>query len=415
VDPEPSPSRSSFKSLLADSYSQTLSEQWLKGAWDFVREKAHHHFVAHPLIGEMGQSALLIVSALFLLSSAAGILGGRYWVTRANLAHEEFERARGLNAQGQHDDALRHLRVAFHLEHHNREYQMALILTLIELERFDEARLQLDDILKADPTNAPANLLLARIAASDPALQMDTAVQYYQRAIYGLWPSEPVRNRIDTRFELANMLAGEGRVEELRAELIVLAADVRDDVAQLLQVGYLMLFAKSPGQAETVFLRAIGQAPRNAEALAGLGRAQLETGNFPGSEQAFLRAARYNPENAEIRRQLAVVQSIRAMNPKRRGLGIYLAADRARGLVSRTHQRIEVCAEEASLPADAVADLEAAATRLNERRRGAPTMESVDADIALAIRLYHHGSDFCPNPDRDEALERLVLALSNEQ
>ena len=60
VDPEPSPSRSTFKSLLADSYSQTLSEQWLKGAWEFVREKVHHHFVVQPLIGEMGQSALLI-------------------------------------------------------------------------------------------------------------------------------------------------------------------------------------------------------------------------------------------------------------------------------------------------------------------------------------------------------------------
>lgn len=415
MDPEPNPSRSSFKTLLADSYSQTLSEPWLKGAWDFLRQQVHHHFVAQPLIGEMGQSALLIVSALFLLSSAAGILGGRYWVTRANLAHEEFERARGLNAQGQHDDALRHLRAAFHLEHHNREYQMALILTLFELERFDEARLQLNDILKADPTNAPANLLLARIAASDPALQMDTAVQYYQRAIYGLWPSEPARSRIDTRFELANLLAGEGRVEELRAELIVLAADVRDDVPQLLQVGYLMLFAKSPDQAETVFLRAIGQAPRNAEALAGLGKAQLETGNFPASEQAFLRAARYNPENAEIRRHLALVQRIRELNPKRRGLGIYLAADRARDLVSRTNQRIQACVEEAILPADALADRTAAARRLEQRRRPAPTMESVDADIALAIRLYHHGSDFCPNPDRDEALERLLLALSSEQ
>lgn len=415
MDPEPSPSRSSFKSLLADSYSQTLSEPWLKGAWDLVREKAHHYFVAHPLLGEMGQSALLIVSALFLLSSAAGILGGRYWVTRANLAHEEFERARGLNAQGQHDDALRHLRAAFHLEHHNRDYQMALILTLVELERFDEARLQLNDILKADPTNAPANLLLARIAAADPALQMDAAVQYYQRAIYGLWPDEPLHNRISTRFELANLLASEGRIEELRAELIVLAADVRDDVSQLLQVGFLMLFAKSPGQAETLFLRVIGQDPRNAEGLAGLGKAQLEQGNFAGSAQALLRASRYNPDNTEVGRLLGVVQRILAMNPKQRGLGIYSAANRARELVSRTHQRLELCADAATLPADALADRAAAGARLKESRRGVPTMESVDADIALAVRLYHHGSDFCRNPDQDEALERLLLALSSEQ
>jgi tetratricopeptide (TPR) repeat protein len=405
----------SFKTLLADSQSQTLSEPWLKSAWDFVRDKAHHHLVAHPLLGEMGQSALLIFLALFLLSSAAGILSGRYWATRASLAHEEFERARGLNAQGQHEAALRHLRAAFHLEHDNRNYQMALILTLIRMERYDEARLQLNDILKADPTNAPANLMLARIAASDPALQIENAVQYYQRAIYGLWPSDPIRNRIDARFELANLLASEDRIEELRAELIVLASDVRDDVPQLLQVGYLMLYAKSPEQAEIVFSRVLGQAPRNAEAHAGLGKAQLETGNFAGAEQAFLRASRLNPENEEIRRNLEIVQRIRTLDPKWRGLGIHTSASRALELVRQTLTRLNNCADATTLPPEVNADRAAAEKRLQEPRRGTPDAETLDADIALAARLFHDGSHFCANPQPDEAMERLLLAIQAVQ
>lgn len=415
MDQETSPSRPSIKNLLSDSQSHIFSEQWLKNAWLYLRGKAHHHLVAHPILGEMGQSALLIFAALFLLSSTAGILNGRYWAARETLAHEQFERARGLNAQGQHEQALRRLRAAYHLEHHNREYQMALTLTLIQLERYDEARIQLDDILRNDPTNAPANLLLARIAASEGAASEDTAIQYFQRAIYGLWPDQPQRHRIEARFELAHFLATEERIEQLRAELIVLAADIRDDIDELLRVGYLMLFARSPAQAETVFTRALGQDPRNADALAGLGKAQLENGNFAASEQAFLRAVRANPGNAEIRKQLALVQRIRALNPKRRGLGIYLSASRALDMVAATHARLIACADPNTLPPEAKEDLAAAKPLLEAKRRGAPTVEAIDSNIALAIRLFHDGSDFCANPEENVAIGYLVIALAREQ
>lgn len=415
VDQEESPSRSSLKTLLVENHSQTLSESWLKAAWDFGSRKLRYHLVEHPLVGEMGQSVILIFLALFLLSSGAGILGARYWAARETLAHQEFERARGLNAQGQHEQALRRLRAAFHLEHHNRDYQMALTLTLIQLERYDEARLQLDDILRNDPTNAEANLLLARIAANQGSTRVDDAVQYYQRAIYGLWPSDPLRRRLDTRFELANYLAAEERIEALRAELIFLASEVRDDVEELNRVGYLMLFARSPDQAETVFTRAVGQSPRNAEALAGLGKAQLETGNFVASEQAFLRASRYNPGNKEISKQLATVQRIRSLNPMRRGLGIYVRSARSRSLLERSEARLSACAEATALPIEAQQDLAKAKLILETKPRGTPTDESIEENIAVATRLFHDGSDFCANPEPDEALERLLVTLSKEQ
>lgn len=415
MDQEPHPGRASLKDLLASNRSRAVSEQSLRNVWDALREKVHYHLVDRPILGEMGQSALLIFAGLFLLSSTAGILNGRYWAARDTLAHGEFERARGLNAQGLHEKALRHLRAAFHLEHKNREYQMALTLTLIQLERYDEARIQLDDILRADPTNAPANLLLARIAAARGASSMDSAIQYYQRAIYGLWPDDPLRHRIDTRFEFAHFLASEERMEELRAELIILASDIRDDLGQLLDAGYLMLFARAPSQAETVFTRALGRDPRNAEALAGLGKAQLESGNFAASEQTLMRAARANPRNEEIRKQLALAQEIRALNPKRRGLGIYVSARRALHLVEVTHARLVACADPKSLPPEALEDLAAANALLDAGRRGAPKPDSIDRNIALAIRLFHDGSDFCVNPGTNPAVEHLSRALAVEQ
>lgn len=415
MDQRPNPSRTSLRSLLLDSRPWVSSEQTAKEVWQNLREFFERHWFTHPLLGEMGRSVVLIFTALFLLSTVASILSVRYWAARENLAHEEFERARGLNAQGQHEQALRRLRAAFHLELHNREYQMALTLTLIELERYDEARLQLNDILRSDPTNAPANLLLARIAASEGPPDIDTAIQYYQRSIYGLWPDDPLRHRIDARFELAHYLAEQGRMEQLRAELIMLASDIRDDRGELVRVGYLMLFAHSPAQAEMVFARALSQNPRDAEVLAGLGKAQLEMGNFAASERSFLRAARANRENEEIRRQLALVREIRALNPKRLGLGIYVSASRARNLLSLTRERLSACAKPEALSPEAVRDLAEAEEQLSARQRGAPTVESVDRKIELSLRLFREAGQACENPESNEALERLMGALAEEQ
>lgn len=415
MDQEPNQSRASLRNLVTDSRSWAVSEQAARDTWLRLRDLLSRHWPVRPLFGEMGRGVVVIVTALFLLSSAASILGGRYWAVREDLAREEFERARGLNSQGQHEQALRRLRAAFHLELHNREYQMALTLTLIALGRYDEARLQLNDILRSDPTNAPANLLLARIASNESSPDVDTAIQYYQRSIYGLWPDNPVRHRIDARFELAHYLAEQGRIEQLRAELIMLASDIRDDRGELVRVGYLMLFARSPSQAEMVFARVLSQDSRDAEALAGLGKAQLEMGNFAASERSFLRAARANRGNEEIGRQLALVREIRALNPKRLGLGIYVSAARARNLLELTRDRLAACADPETLPPEARENLTEAEAQLSARRRGAPTVESVDQKIALSFRLFHEAGQSCENPERNEPLERLMTAFATEQ
>src|SRR5690606_1709876 len=121
VETDANSSKTRWRVLLEDNLSQQLSEEALKKAWATVLEKGRYFLIEKPILGEFTQRALLLFAALFLLSTVTGVLSSSYWSVRESIAREEFERARGLNAQGQHERALRYLRSAFHLEHHNRE------------------------------------------------------------------------------------------------------------------------------------------------------------------------------------------------------------------------------------------------------------------------------------------------------
>ena len=412
VDTEDHQSSSRLKALLEDNVSQHLSEDALKLAWQRVVAFLRDHVLSHPLLGEFTRSILMVLLALFVLSTLAGVLASSYWSQREQLAFSEFERARGLNAQGQHDSALRHLRSAAHLEHHNQEYQMALASTLIQLGRYDEATLQLQEILRSDPTNAEANLRLARISAEEGDELLGITIQYYQRAIYGLWPGNPAESRIRTRFELVDFLASQGRLDLLRAELIVLASDLRDEPDQLERTAFLMLHAQSPDNAVTLIQRLLELAPGNVAAMAGMGKAYLELSNFPAAEQWLHRALRLNPASTSISAELALVREIRAMNPTRRGLTRQARAGRVNALLAMNYHPLYACATARILPEEVQQDLAAARERLEVTNKLPLMEEDFETELSLARQLYSHFGIHCEAERIPDSLRRLMASLA---
>lgn len=406
-------SNSKWKALFEDSVSQHLSEEALKENWRRVVVLANQFNAEFPLLADLARRVVPMLAALFLLSTLAGLLASSYWSQREQIARHEFERARGLNAQGQHARALRYVRSAAHLEHNNPEYQMALATTLIQLARFDEARLQLYVILRKDPTNAEVNLRLARIAAEEGDDGLDEAVQYFQRAIYGLWPANPAENRIRTRFELVDFLASQGRMDLLRAELLVLASDLRDEPEHLERTGFLMLHAGTPDNAVAVFQRLLALVPSDARAMAGLGKAYLDTGNFPAAEQWLQRALRLNPTNAAIQSELALVREIRSLNPMTRGLSRAARASRANTLLALNYQPLHACTAGGRLPEEVYQDLRIARERLEQTRRSQPTEEDVEREISLARQLREHFEAHCDTGRSSEPVRRLMAALAS--
>ncbi len=412
MDTSTHPSSSRLKSLLRDNFSQHLSEDALKHAWQQVLGWGRLHLVEQPLIGDLMQRVLLMLAALFVLSTLAGLLASSYWSRREQIAHGEFERARALNAQGQHERALRYLRSAAHLEHKNQEFQMELASTLILLRRHDEARLQLHDLLRKDPTNAEVNLLLARISAGEADTNVAETVQYFQRAIYGLWPVDPSGNRIRTRFELVDYLAAHDQRDLLRAELTVLASDLRDEPEYLERTGFLLLHANAPQSALAVFERLLALTPSDIRAMAGIGRSYLELANFPAAEQWLQRAARLNPSNQSIQNQLALVREIRTLNPVRRGISRAERTNRTNRLLAIAYQPLFHCAATRTLPQEVQQDLARARERLLAKPSPRPTEDDLEWELSLTRELYSHTIDHCKEEEAPEPLQRLMTFLA---
>jgi tetratricopeptide (TPR) repeat protein len=356
---------------------------------------------------------VLLLAALFVLSTLAGVLSSAYWSQRERIAQGEFERARALNAQGQYERALRYLRSAAHLEHKNQEFQMEFASTLILLRRYGEARLQLHDLLRNDPTNAEANRLLARIAvAQEDEQPLAETVQYFQRAIYGLWPTDPVGNRMRTRFELVDYLAAHEQLDLLRAELVVLASDLRDEPEALERTGFLLLRVGAPQNALGVFERLLARSPSDVRAMAGIGRSHLELGNFPAAEQWLQRAARLNPGNQALQEQLALVREIRALNPLRRGVSRAQRIGRTGYLLAMTYQPLFRCATGKALPEDAQRDLARARERLLAKPSSRPKEEDLEWELNMARELHLHLESHCKEEEAPEALRRLMAFLA---
>ncbi len=77
---------------------------------------------------------------------------------------------------------------------------------------------------------------------------------------------------VDASFDRARLLAARGSVDEARRDLDSILAEAPDHVGALLLKGGLLMDARDEAAALGLFRRAVGVAPRSAEALNGLAR-----------------------------------------------------------------------------------------------------------------------------------------------
>jgi tetratricopeptide (TPR) repeat protein len=187
-------------------------------------------------------------------------------------------------------------------------------------------------LIRSDPSSGPANLGLARIAARQGNAQ--EAVDYYHRAIYGTWPDNPQANRIRTRIELVETLGKLGRKTQAQAELLLLTAEMPEDIAVRKQVGRLLLDCGLPSESAEVFRGIIQKYPRDGDSYAGLGRAEPALDNYPAAEAAFKNALHWNPGDLTSRKQLEMIEQILALDPSLRGLTSLQRYQRSRKLGS---------------------------------------------------------------------------------
>ena len=342
---------------------------------------------AATFVGTFGLMAIAIAALLALDLSLARI------DRRESAAHAANLYSDGLSLLRQHQPAAAEERFAMaaSIERSNTSYALALAEARLEEGRTDEAEVTLRDLLERAENDGAVSLVMARTL--ERAGRPEEAKAYYHRAIYGRWRADSVQRRREARFGLIELLAQHGSGPELLAELLPFEDTPQDSVALRERLARLFIVAGSPARAASSFRDVLRRDPRNADALAGLGDAEMALGNFRAARADFVAALRLREGDAGLSARLASVDSVLVLDPTARGIGPGERLSRGRALLERTLATMIECGQTAT-PLDGVAR-GLLAESVSEGRRDIVT----DSMIEVATSLWSARPPSCGTTD----------------
>ena len=358
-----------------------------------------------PKIGLM----LLVAVAIGALAAIDLFLEKAEQTEVANQAQRAYLQGCRLLQEGKANDAVEGLRRAHAMERKNLVYARQLIAALTAARKTSEAEPLMNEVLDADRNDGAANLVAARLKLKEG--NVADAEAYYHRAIYGRWPQDGAAHRVAARMELIDLLVAKNQKKDLLAELLPLTEDAKNDSAIQMRLASLFLLAGSPGRAADIYRTLLRQDPRNADAWAGLGRAELEQGDYRAAHSAFAAAAARKPKDAAIRSKLQLATTLAGLDPTPRRLSSAEKYQRSLYILEWVQQDLEKCIQtQASGPtAEQQALLERAEEVMNRPNPGAETNEMSEATLSLAAKIWQARLSCGPASAPDEEALRLIM------
>lgn len=351
------------------------------------------------------EGVVLVFLALAVLFVFTGALAKMYRDERMHRAENHYRTGQELAHEGRPGQAVEEYRAALTYSHDDNRYQLALALSLMDLGRLDEAQSHLLELHENDPNDALTDFMLARIAARKG--RTDDAVTDYHQAIYGLWPDDPAKNRLQARFELIDLLVGSGQTQQARSEIEALADEAPNDTATENRIGDLLLRYGSPQRASEMYQRVLAKEPRNADAAYGAAESAFAQGNYATAANWYRRTLRVDPANASARQNFEETSEIISLDPMLVDLSASQRFDRSRTLVEKAVESLRACA--ANSTDSTVQTLISSAdeflqTKLRHREGDTPKA------IALAEDIWHARKQACGPPPQSEQTLDLVMA-----
>jgi tetratricopeptide (TPR) repeat protein len=334
-------------------------------------------------------SAPLLAGVLMVLVALAmlgGFLNYYYRAERTARAQRYYQSGNELLAKDRVEEAIEQYRNAVSVSH-STPHRLALGLALEKSHRFSEARIYLNEVVREDPANGPANAGLARIDTEEG--DIDRALIDYQRAVDGTWPEKPAEKRFQTRLEMVESLQKAGRRVQAQSELLAAAAAVPDNSALQKQVGRMLIDYGSPQQAAGLYRQVLAGNPQDAGAWDGLGEAEFSAGNYHPAREAFAAALKIDPADSSAARQLDVLDRVFALDPAARGLSAAERYRRSRELLSEVIAGLETCSQMQG------PDVQAAKSQVAQKKRPPSWSDAAEATKALAERLWKQRPPSC--------------------
>jgi thioredoxin-like negative regulator of GroEL len=359
-------------------------------------------------------SVAMIVVVIAALAAIDVFLARTEHAELQNEAHQFYQDGSRLLQQGKATQAVDLLRRAHALARQNSDYELELINALIADGKLSEAEPLMNDVLQRQPNDGRANLVAARLMTNER--RTTDAEAYYHRAIYGEWSSNAAAHRISARMELIEFLVANGDKQELLAELLPLQEEAGSNPAIEKRLAHLFLIAGSASRAADVYHSLIQQNPRDAEAYAGLGEAELEQGRYRAAEAAFVTAFRHKPNDASLRQRMELANIMTTLDPTPRRLSSAEKYHRGLRILDLSRASLEQClTSHANASSSETQQLLAAAQAApSSKARTRVTDELAAETLDLAEKVWQARIKACgaSTSSNDEPLRLIMERLS---
>jgi CIC family chloride channel protein len=349
-----------------------------------------------------------VLAVLIGLAVVGGLLSYYYRSERAGRAQHFYELGNQYLQKDRYDEAIEQYRDALSISH-TSQYRLALARALMTAGKANDAAVYLKELLRSDPSNAEANLGMARAAAQQG--RIDEAVGYYHQAIDGAWAGNAADQRIQARIELIQALGKAGRRPQAQAELLSMLSVMPGGLSVKRQVAPLALEYGLPKEAASLFRDVAGYDAQDESAFAGLGEAEYELGDYAAARDALGAALRLNPNDTAVRKRLDAATQILALDPTQRGLSERERFARSQAVVAEVLDVLDQCPPRA-VPADLKTRMETARRLLVKGRRPASYSDAIESNTSAAEKLWTAGAKACGSmPAVDAPLSRVMARL----
>lgn len=287
----------------------------------------------------------VIFAALVLIAAMA--FGTTYAITKS-YARREDSLARHWYALGESDlksnqpkQAVADFRTALLYSRDNPQFRLRLAQALAANSDVPQAIAYFLNLWEEQPGSGLYNLELARLYARDNDPRK--AAQFYNAAIYGIWPDNPVARRRAARIEYIKFLIAEHQQAQADAEALALAASVPPvDIEGRLQAADMLVTTGDTDHALAEFSALLKSAP--AEAAFGAGRAAFQLGQFRSAAQYLHEAVEKGNKNPLAPVLLARAQQVLDLDPWERHISAEERAKRVTTAYVQAGDRLQQCA-----------------------------------------------------------------------
>jgi tetratricopeptide (TPR) repeat protein len=286
-------------------------------------------------------NTILAVLAIALLWGAATALVRLHRTERHQRAAREAALGRADEQAARPRAALVHYREAVALEPDEIDHRVRLGRVLIDAGRLDEAASYLRDVLQDAPVDGTANLLLARVQRAR-GLTAEAESSYY-RAIYGIWPPDQQRTRVDVRLELIALLQATANRDRVSAELSQLASAFPGDVRLQLRVARSLLDLGFPDASARLYRLVARRFTDAGSSLEGLAEAEIARGDYASAMAAATEALRRDPRGRASVAYRDLAMAALALDPTQPRLSDRERSRRTETLLRQARGRLVSC------------------------------------------------------------------------